>query len=269
MIKLLNKKDFNFEVRRNKLLTPSKKDTGYDTIWKEETGESMGVVSREYKLITHQRAIDSVLEQFDKQDIEVENVKNEITRNGARGFFTFNIPSESYDLEPRVNDLISPGFIISNSYDRGLRFGLQSFIYRLVCKNGLMAKDEVYTDKKRHINSLQEDQMTKKFIQAIEKMKEKHFPELEKFTQRIIKTNDFQKEINLLPGWLQKESLDQLEEKELIEVTEEGKERNVEIVEEFTIWEFLNTLTYSLTHSDKSTPENKLLLGKQISNRLL
>lgn len=271
MIKLLNKKDFNFEVSREVLKNSSGKDTGHDCIFRSDNGSNLGVVSRDYKLLKHEYAINSVLEQFDKKNIGVENVKSEITRNGARGFFTFNIPTESYNLAPmrKVGDIISPGFIISNSYDRSIRFGLQSFVYRLVCKNGMMAKDIIHNEKKRHIRTLQESEVTVKFINATENMKKEYFPAIKDFTQKEMKSTNFQKEINLLPGWLQEESLSQLEEQNFISIIEEGKEKDVEIIKEFTIWDFLNTLTYSLTHSDKSSPENRIALGREVSERLL
>lgn len=147
---------FDFPVERETLKNRMGKDTGFDNIFNAQNGNSPGVVSRDYNLITHKQAVLDVLEDFDKAGLpKVEPTRIETSAAGSHLFATFRFITE-FDLglkaieKPNVGDLLSPGFQIINSYDRSYKYSLNATMLRLVCTNGMTVNELLFGQSQRH-----------------------------------------------------------------------------------------------------------------------
>ena len=257
MKKLLE--EVSFPITREKLINKAGKDTEMDAVYRNDSGINLGVVSRKYNLIPHGPLIDGVLEQIEEAKLPVVNPSKYWTsKNGARMFASFTFREEYEILK---GDAISPGFMIINSYDRSLRLGVESFIERLVCSNGLFARDMLFTTKRKHTKNLNLWRMTSELIESFPNFKEAVVPKLQKLSQTPIAKKEIIENLNELPGWMQKETLDYLQEKELITQTATGKETEIALVKEISVWDFLNSLTFVSTHSEHAVEQRMSLLS--------
>src|SRR4030043_391227 len=150
---------FDFSVKRESLINPMGKDTGFDTIYRSDNGTNLGVVSREYQLISHKEAVTTILGEFSRKKVPIEPISIEVSDHGAKLFASYRVKRESdvgiaVKSDKKVGDLVSPGFMIVNSYDRSFRFSLKAFVHRLICSNGAMVSEEMFSRAKRHTQYL-------------------------------------------------------------------------------------------------------------------
>jgi hypothetical protein len=264
-----------FGVEREELSNAKGIDTGFDTIYKRRDGQSLGVVSRDYQMITHEQAITQVMEILEKKKLpKIKPVRVQTTHGGSRMFAQFMLNRKS-DLgiptisNTKVGDMIAPGFMITNSYDRSLRFGTESYIYRLICSNGMVARDQLFSSRKRHTKSLDLDQMVETFVESFENFDKQIVPQVSALTTQILTADDFQDELNKVPSWIQGEAIDYLEKGNWIklETTDAGTE--LEMIKNITKWDLLNAFTYVMSHSATQNPKIALELNRKISERFL
>jgi len=255
MKKLL--KEISFPITREKLSNKMGNDTGMDAIYRNDDGTNLGVVSREYNLVPHTQAIELVMEQIEEAKLPPVNLSKYWTsNNGARLFASFTF-GEEYEITEK--DTISPGFMIINSYDRSLRLGIESYVERLVCSNGLFARDMLVTTKRKHTKNLDIRIMMVELIESFPKFKEVVVPKLQKLTKTTITQQQAIENLNELPGWMQKETMDYLQKEGLIIQQTTGNEIEISFTRKITPWELLNSFTFVLTHSEHS-PENRMNL---------
>ncbi len=262
---------FDFPVEREAITNPSGKDTGYDMIYRTDTGTNLGVVSRDYKLIRHAEVIDEVLGLFQRKRLpEIEPLDVIVSAQGARLFASFKINKEAdlgVALKSRnnVGDIISPGFMITNSYDRTIRFTLETFVFRLVCSNGMIAKEELFKQSQLHRRKLNIVETVERFIETFERFDDTIIPQLASMTERDVTPGRLEKELNSVPGWVQNETIEYLEKGGWINLEESGKE--IELVKKMSLWELLNGFTFVLSHSGSVSPERRLETTRLISER--
>ena len=267
------KLSYDFPVVRENLPNSVGKDTGFDAIYRKDSGVNLGVVSKEYKLITHKEAIDSVLRELGKRKFPPVTMVSEATSyNGARLFATFCLKKETrvgVTLRGRkVGDVVSPGFTVINSYDRTIKFDLRSYVLRLVCLNGAMVSEDLFHLRKRHLNSLDLPDMVDRFAENFSRFDDLIIPTISRMSQRNVTPKILEEELNSIPGWMQDESMEYLEKQGFISMIGDGEEGpEIEIAEETNKWDLLNAFTFVLTHSQSSTPERKMELNEEISQR--
>ena len=266
-------KTFNFPVKREELQNSRGSDTGFDNIFHAKTGESLGVVSREYKLVTHQEAIFNVLETFEKNGLpEVEPVNIRMSGEGARMFAEFKFKQEmelgfSSIENPKVGDLIAPGFKITNSYDRTIKYELSAFILRLICTNGATVNEMLYSERKRHLKNLNIQQLVEGFMEKFENFDKKILPQVVALSRQSIDPTVLQKQLNDVPGFMQDEALEYLEDRKLVKFIDNEGETEIEMVKKMSSWDLLNTFTYVLSHSENIGEERRNDLSREISGR--
>jgi len=267
------KLSYDFPIVRENLPNSVGKDTGFDAIYRKDSGVNLGVVSKEYKLITHKDAINSVVRELEKRKFPpVKLISESTTNNGSRLFATFCLEEEkkvAVTLKGRkVGDLISPGFTIINSYDRTIKFDLRSYVLRLVCLNGMMVTEDIFHLRKRHLSSLDLPDMVDRFAESFTRFDELIVPAVSRMSQRNVTPKILETELNSVPGWLQDESMEYLEKEGFISMIGEGEDGpEIEIAEETNRWDLLNAFSFVLTHSQSSTPERKMEINEEISDR--
>jgi len=275
---LKDREVFDFPVEREKLVTPSGIDSMHDCIVRMDNQAPVGLVSRDYKMVTHTEAVEAVLEEMEKRRLgNVRPTTMTTSKGGSRMFASFVFGEESKvgtlidpDSHLKIDDLVSPGFTILNSYDRTMRFFLKSFISRLVCINGLMIAEELFLRSHRHVQSLDVKEMVDDFLTQIEGIEKVLIPRIKRLVSADSTPQMIEAEINKMPGWVQGETLDYLVERELVELGEdEDGELEVHVVKKITQWELINAFTYVLTHSESAPSDRKLELSEQVSRQFL
>lgn len=265
----------NFKVEREQLINSKGVNTGYDTIFRKKDGITLGVVSRDYQLITHERALSQVMDLLEKKRLpKIKPVRIQVTHEGSRMFAQFRLNKKS-ELgiptvsNPKVGDAISPGFVITNSYDRSLKFGAESFIYRLACSNGMTVRDDIYSERKRHTKSLDLDIMVERFVENFERFEDDIVPQVAALTTQILNPVSLEKELNMVPSWIQGEAIQYLEEGEWIRMEETDDGPELEVLKDISRWDLLNSYTYVMSHSITQNPKIAMELNRKISERFL
>lgn len=263
-----------FPVEREKLLNPRGKDTGYDSIFNKKTGDSLGVVGRDYQMITHRQALEQVMDVLDKNKLKIKPLKVQTVENGSRLFAQFMVQKKTKELDiplrfREVGDKIAPGFMITNSYDRSLRFGTESYIYRLACTNGMLSQDVLFNKKKRHTKSLDVDSMVESFVEGFEQFDDQIVPQVEALTHQLVKPDDLQQELNEIPGWIQKEAIDYLIEGKWVNAKPTDSGMELELIDDLTRWDLLNSYTWVMSHSVTQNPKVAMDLNRKITDRFL
>jgi len=268
-------KTFNFPIEREPLSNSREIDTGFDNIYNAKTGQSLGVVSREYNLITHQEAIFQVLEGFNKQGLpKVEPVNVRMSAGGARMWAEFRFVQKKLELDlgsavenPKIGDIVAPGFKIANSYDRSIRYGLSAFLLRLICTNGVTVTEHLYSESRKHFGNLEIPELVSHFINQFGNFEKEVFPAIVSLNKQLISPVGLQKELNKVPGWLQDETLDYLDKHKFIKFESNNGDTEVEMVKEMNSWNLLNSYTYVLSHSENVSEEKRSGLSMEISKR--
>jgi len=262
---------FNFPVKRESIINSMGQDTGFDSIFRTDSGTSLGVVSRDYQLIKHNKAVTSILNLFEKKKVPIEPVKINVSSNGARLFASFKTKKEiDLGISPKSNkeigDVISPGFMILNSYDRSIRFSLQTFVFRLVCLNGMTVREQIFSHSKRHTSNLDVEEMIENFMTTFETF-DNIVPTISKMAQKKVTPTFLQDELNKVPGWVQDYSIDYLNKSGFINVEEDEGSPVIEMEKDLNHWDLLNAFTYVLTHTKDVSPERRFEATKEISAR--
>ena len=146
--------EISFPVKREVINTPKGIDTGWDNIYRDDNGESLGVVSRDYKLVTHEEFLEKAIKGFKNlPDVKVDRFY--LPDNGRR--FCLNISfAKDYEvgkLEDGAKDLIRPGASLWNSFDRSLQWKIEGYFIRLICSNGMVTREAAYGVSKRHMKN--------------------------------------------------------------------------------------------------------------------
>ena len=257
------KQVFSFPVKRTKLLNPAGHDTGSDSIYRTDTGTNLGVVSREYKLISHKNLITDVLKQFEENKLpKVEPVKIAVSGMGSRLFAEFKFV-DKFDLgiasteNKNVGDFIAPGFKILNSYDRSLEYSLSLFCLRLACTNGMTMTEQLFTGSRRHIYREGVNDMVTDFVEKFGGLKEIIIPAVRKLSDKEVTPSYLENQLNGLPAWFRTEAISYLGDNNLVGLEEGEEGAELVMMKRMSEWDFYNSLTYVLSHSDEVSEENR------------
>lgn len=268
-----------FKVERAAIKNPMNGDSGFDTIYRTDTGQNMGIVSRDYQLLEHKIGIKNVLEEFRARGFKkIEPVRVDLVGGGSKMYSQFVIKDLKHDLglpvkkESKVGDFLSPGFLVGNSYDRTMKFTLDMFIFRLVCSNGLKVRTEIFQISERHLASWDIKATVEKFAESFNRFDEVVVPMMQRLTEHNVTPNLLEQELNTVPGWVQDEAIDYLDKRKLIKIVEaeeEDGDYTIEIAERFSKYDLMNAFTYVLSHSESSTPNRRLEVLDEVSSRYL
>lgn len=229
-------KEYSFPVRTEPLFAGKLKLEDKMAIIREDTNESLGIVSKHYGLLKHQDVVESFREITKGQDVEE---KIELQKNGAQLFATYTFPNQK--LEVAKGDLVSMKLIAKNSYDSSSSFQIMLGAYRLVCSNGMVIGSQFLKFSQRHfeetiqidIPELREHvtQLTSKFQNSLPTM------------QKMVNTNMYQSITDTLEIEVKNKNIP----KYLCKIAEETYEKNTDK----TVWGYFNSLTYSVSHEMK------------------
>ncbi|MCA1799936.1 MAG: DUF945 domain-containing protein [Actinobacteria bacterium] len=180
MLTYADRKDYNFDVGRERLKMSSGIDTGLDALYREDSGEFLSAVSPKYKVTTHKEANAFAEQLFDRAGLEYEEghvaLDNKCNRFLREFRFTNKkfspsggVSSTALDNDGAMKDDHFPTIILRNSYDKSSTLDFMFGGYRLVCSNGLIIGETVYRVKYRHTQEPDFEKMKGDVLMGLDK----------------------------------------------------------------------------------------------------
>jgi len=125
----------------------------YKAIVNPETGKVYSIVSKDYKLIRHEDAVQRIESTIDENlELGKYKISAEFYNDGARIRVIYRFYERSVDIKP--GDTINPELQLFNSYDTSWPFIVILGAYRVVCSNGLVVGEKYLHLRKRHVSIL-------------------------------------------------------------------------------------------------------------------
>ena len=213
-----------------------------DKPWQE-----VGIVGKDYMLVSNKEIVDMVGEVIDASDLELATDK--MFWNGKQ-FMQCYKAVEEIDAEVKVGDNLGIGVMVGNSYDGSTSGRFSIFAYRLLCLNGMMSKTHFSQYRFKHTKS------NDNWAEELEKAAEILSHAGENVKQFATTCSKLVKPFSVTTlGELREEYIPKLP------VTTFGKvvDRLYELPEvkdpghTITTWDFLNAATNVLWHKNKQT----------------
>ncbi len=232
---------YNFPVSLQDIYTKSGKQVPrYRAVVRDDTDEPIATVSTKYKLIEHATVMGEAMKYVQKLGNPTEKFYTSTKGDRAVGEFTY----ADKTLAVRKGDMVGLRVYAESSYNGKQAIKVRIGGLRLVCMNGLMQPNDIFSLNVKHTGDV-----------------EFKFPEPEEIMERFTKT------IHTLSGYSQME-LGSEKIREYAEMAvNEGVvvERAVKAIkdEDRTVWDLYNHFTYHITHNESSKAS---YLGKM--NRL-
>ncbi len=149
--------EYDFPVVREKLTRSDGEDTGYDTIFRPDTGDNLGVVSRKYQMLTHADAVGFTLDILNRMELPHDEPTVKLIGNGKRMVSSIKFPEMRFNPTEGMKGFdktedFDPVMKTWNSYDGSKQY---SFIYgveKLICTNGAVVFRKAQTISLRHVS---------------------------------------------------------------------------------------------------------------------
>jgi len=142
----------------------------YKAIVNPETGKVYSIVSKDYKLVRHEDAVQRIESTID-ENLELGKYKcaTEFYNDGARMRMTYSFYEKSVEI--KKGDTVNPELHLFNSYDTTWPFIVLIGAFRFVCTNGLVVGEKYLHLRKRHIYHFDEMDLNKQVSTALKRFK--------------------------------------------------------------------------------------------------
>jgi hypothetical protein len=179
------------------------------------------------------------------KDLNLSTLSVKYTKNG----YAMRIDLLSERKQPiEVNDLVQFGVSIRNSIDGSTALGVDGFTYRLACRNGATAKIPNVTFNARHVGDV--NRLLDAFREALRTALEycHQLAELYRKATRIKVTKEIAERLVELrfPAMYYKYTP--------IRLNVDGRDVEVDVIREDTLWNTFNGMTYMITHKSRANP---------------
>ena len=212
----------------------------YKAIVNPESSKVYSIVSKDYKLIRHEEAVQRIESTID-ENLELGKYKSatEFYNDGARMRMTYSFYEKSVEI--KKGDTVNPELHLFNSYDTTWPFIVLIGAFRFVCANGLVVGEKYLHLRKRHVYHFEDMDLKEQVSTALKRFKLqtnqwKKWPDrqlTEKTYENVIKTMKFGKN-----------ALEQIEER----MAHETKDYTDDGFPIMNLWIFYNILTWYITH---------------------
>ena len=234
---ILNAADTTTELRKVKAVI----DNNADKV------NLVSIVSRQFVIIPNQLIMQMLADV--SKDLNLSTLKMSYTRNG----YAIRIDLLSDRKEAvEVNDIVQYGVSIRNSVDGTTALGVDSFMYRLACRNGATARIPNVTFNARHVGDA--NRLLEVFREALRTALEycHQLVELYRRATKIKVDKEIaEKLVELrLPAMYYKYTPIRLTVNEVNGV----RTIDVDIIREDTLWNTFNGITYVITHKSRADP---------------
>lgn len=142
----------------------------YKAIVNPEIGKVYSIVSKDYKLIRHEDAVQQIENAID-ENLELGKYKAtpEFYNDGARMRVTYRFYKKSVEI--KRGDTVNPELHLFNSYDTTWPFIVLIGAFRFVCANGLVVGEKHLHLRKRHVYHFDEMDLKEQVSTALKRFK--------------------------------------------------------------------------------------------------
>jgi hypothetical protein len=139
----------------------------------QNTGSAFNVCTSAYQPVLHEEVIHLVeeaankLPEFGKPTISVQ-----LLSDGGKLRVEAKFAEVLFDINPKVHDLVNPTIDVFSSYDLGWKYSGAFGAFRLVCSNGLKVGQTFDSFKKRHLVSLDPNELSATITNGMNKFSE-------------------------------------------------------------------------------------------------
>lgn len=247
-----------FPVKREPLIHNGQ-ETGKDIISREDNGDFISVVSKDYLLIENKLIVNNLLKEFSElinfNDKEV--ISKRIFSNNNYFSFSFDLNYPKQEVE--VGDYIGAVLRIDNSYDGTSSLRLSMNAKRLVCSNGMVVNKPLFYNKKKHIGDIDANDVVQNMLAELKNNGEDAFMGLNSLFQDMVKTKltpEIKSEFLKRVGGYQQYVVDSITQKIISESPK-------------NFWELYNCVTYVMTHNMDRSKQTTLTTEENINKELV
>ena len=127
----------------------------YKALVNAKTGKLFSIVSKKYKVIRHESAIDVVEKAINEHsELGAYEFSTDFYNDGGRMRRKYVFPDISVEIER--GDKVNPELQLYNSYDTTWPFIVILGAFRIICTNGLVVGKRFLHIRKRHVWDLEE-----------------------------------------------------------------------------------------------------------------
>jgi len=212
----------------------------YKAIVNPKIDKVYSIVSRDYKLIRHEDAVQRIERIIDK-NLELGKYKTatEFYNDGARMRVIYSFYKRS--IEIKKGNAVNPELHLFNSYDTTWPFVVLIGAFRFVCANGLVVGEKYLHLRKRHVYHF-DDMDFKEQVSATLKRFKLQTNQWKKWTDCQLTENTYEKAIKALK--FGKKAMALVEE-HMVRETKDYTEDGFPIM---NLWIFYNVLTWYISH---------------------
>jgi hypothetical protein len=203
----------------------------------------VSIVSKNFAVIPNQLIMQMVADV--SKDLNLSTLSVKYTKTGYA--MRIDLLSERKEAV-EVDDLVQFGVSIRNSIDGSTALGVDGFTYRLACRNGATARIPNITFNAKHVGDV--NKLLDAFKEALRTALEycHQLAELYRKATRIKVTKEIaERLVELrLPAMYYKYTP--------IKLNVDGRDVEVGVVREDTLWNTFNGMTYVITHKSRANP---------------
>lgn len=237
-----------FPVAEKEVMVEGKVAPRFKAIYRQDTGEVLSVMKKDYVLIPHEVALRPLVEGLADEGWKFQGVNQE--RSGAK-ILAVAVSNQMFELnDPLLQrpDQLSPRLVLRNSYDGSTGIEMRLGFFRIACANGMViGTGRELSVKHNHMGNVKRElENVGTSISQIRKL----VPDLEKTISEYKRWLNFD-----VPEVQAAKVVEETFGKRLVkEILGRRKEKNA--------WELYNSGTYQLTHVAETQQS-----GREVKNR--
>ena len=212
----------------------------YKAIVNPATEKVYSIVSKDYKLIRHEDAVQRIESAINKHPgLSKYRTDTEFYNNGGRMRMIYRFYEKSVEI--KKDDTVNPELHLYNSYDITWPFIVLIGAFRFVCANGLVVGDKYLYLRKRHVYDFEQMDIKEQVSTALKRFN-LQTNQWKRWTELRLTEKTYTKVMNAMK--FGKKSMEEIKERTAREV--EGYTDNGFPI--MNLWIFYNILTWYITH---------------------
>jgi hypothetical protein len=227
----------------------------YKALVDADTGKLFSIVSQDYRVIRHEKAIEQVEEAISENpDFGAYEIATDFYNDGGRLRRKYVFPDISVEI--RQGDKVNLELQLLNSYDVTWPFTVLLGAFRLVCSNGLVIGKKFLHFRKRHIQDLGQIGLKDQVSTALNRF-EMQTQQWKEWTNRTLTANVHTQIMNAMQ--LGNKAGEDIEHR-IFQEAGDCDDNGFPII---SLWAFFNILTWHITHRAVSL-NHRVVLEKRL-----
>ena len=212
----------------------------YKALVDAKTGKLFSIVSKKYKVIRHESAIDVVEKAINEHsELGAYEFSTDFYNDGGRMRRKYIFPDISVEIAH--GDKVNPELQLYNSYDTTWPFIVILGAFRIICANGLVVGDKYLHIQKRHVFHIDQIDLKKQVSTALNRFNLQTDQWIKWAGKRLRKETHDQVMENMKFG---KNATEEIEDR----INREAEDFDVNGFPIVSLWIFFNILTWYITH---------------------